>query len=217
MFINYNGGFIMNSQERKSIICRHLQGKSNDEIYLLTYKAIATHQLNEYRDKEFCRVCRFMLAKMYGLDPNEDFLTKREVMNRETERKRRHEAFSVITKWAESLNDGLGFIPDIDGKPPDEGGRPICRVCGEPHSPDELYLLDKHVINWLEQPELTEGSSRPEIMLYKKALCEKHFEELHKLIIETAQKNGIYIGRWERGREYHTLGDIIRPRRRFER
>jgi hypothetical protein len=203
---------------KKHITCTHLENKSDDEIYVLTYKSIATKpELHEYRDKEFCRVCKFMLSAMYNLDPNEDFLTKSEIKRRESEREKRMKAFSVITKWAESLNGGMGFIPDIDGKPPEEGGLPLCRVCGEPHAFDELYLIDKRIINWLEQKDLTENSTRPEIMLYGKALCKRHFDELYDLIMETARKNGINVGRWERGREYHMLGDIIRRPRRFQR
>lgn len=182
--------------------CTHTAGRSDDSIYYLSPRAIAPRreELNEFRDRAFCRRCMVFLAAEKQLDLGQDFVTKAEVDRLEGEEETRRRALEEVVDWVEAAE----LIPDVRGQSPRLGDQILCRKCVEPFAPDRLIVIDGRFVRWLH-PDLSRGSSRPKAVLEKMTFClDNCWPELQELITKIAGEHDIPL-RWEQGRSHHTL------------
>lgn len=145
-----------------------------------------------------------ILAAKYGLDLDSDFQTREQIVADAEREQNVQAAFGDFLDWLENY----GLLPDVQGRPPQQGRLHLCRQCGEPLSNDELFVFDKRFLSTLH-PDLGENSKRPSARLAGRALCREHFEEVKAEIARTEEKHGLQRSRLEEGRAWNRLSTVF--------
>lgn len=185
----------------------HVADKADFQLFTLKAKTAAeskTTDLKAHVGKYMCRRCMVLLAAKYALDLDNDFQTREQIVADAEREQTTQTAFSEFLEWLENY----GLLPDVQGRPPQQGRLHLCRQCGEPLSNDDLFVFDKRFLSTLH-PDLGDNSKRPSAKLAGRAMCKVHFEEVKAEIAATEVKHNLPRSRLEEGRAWNRLSTVF--------